>query len=280
MKKVLGVIIAMAMLISLVTVNVSAAGSVVGTLNGSVGATGTWDGGVDKVADGDSLEIELSGDAYGFVFENLEPGIYKIAYYLNLEAIATGKQMRISPRVTNNGANELRCWIDMKTDKALEVLSDNDADADEDGGKIILVAVITVPEGYNRIDVGAWQDQGAYVGLLDKVVLATGDYAFDVDGEYALASEIGNWEHRNEDAEDKLFATEGWVNSFEAETDGGEEGDGDINVDEGNNDQGNDDAGEEDNGTTDVPVTGDASALLALVAAGAAAFGGLKLRKR
>ena len=56
----------------------------------------------------------------------------------------------------------------------------------------------------------------------------------------------------------------------------GDEGTGD----EGNTDAGNDDAGEEDNGTTDVPATGDVSALLALVAAGAAAFGGLKLRKR
>ena len=286
MKKVLGIIIAMAMLITLTTVNVSAAGSVVGTLNGSVGATGTWDGNVEKVADGDSLEIELSGDAYGFIFENLEPGIYKIAYYMDLETIATGKQMRISPRVTNNGANEHRCWVDFRTDAVLENLSENDADADEDGGKIVLVAVITVPEGYNRIDVGAWQDSGAYVGLLDKVVLATGDYAFPVNGEYALGNEIGNTGTFGEDSGNLLHAADGWVNSFEAVVDGGEEGDGDINVDEGNGDEGNADAGnddagnDEDNGTTDAPQTGDVSALLALVAAGAAAFGGLKLRKR
>ncbi len=272
MKKVLGVIVVLAMVLSLATVNVFAAGSVIGELKGSVGATGTWDGDVEKVADGDSLEIELSGDAYGFVFENLEPGIYKIGYYMTLDSIATGKQIRISPRVTNNGADEHRCWVDFRTDAVLENLAEIDADADEDGGKILLVAVITVPEGYNRIDVGAWQDSGAYVGLLDKVVLATGDYAFEVNGEYALGNEIGNTGTFGEDSGNLLQAADGWVNSYEAEANDGE------GSNEGTNDEGTNDEGSNDDVT--VPETGDVSAMLALVAAGAAAFGGLKLRKR
>lgn len=48
--------------------------------------------------------------------------------------------------------------------------------------------------------------------------------------------------------------------------------------DEGTGDEGTSEG--EGSGSTDVPETGDASVVLAIVAAGAAAFGGLKLRKR
>lgn len=215
MKKLLGIMLAFMMVLSLVTVNVFAEPAIIGELKGSTAATGTWDGDVPKEAEGDSLMMELSGDAYGFVFENLEPGIYKIGYYLNLEFMATGKQIRISPRVTANGANEIRCWIDIPVNDVLTNLEDMDADVDEDGGKVLLVAVITVPEGYNKIDVGAWQDEGAFIGLLDKVVLATGDYVFDADGDYALGAEKGNSVHRDEDPNDLLFAEDDWVDSYE-----------------------------------------------------------------
>ena len=211
MKKIICIALLMMCLLSFASVSVYGAGTIVGSHNGAVGAGGTWDGVYEKEAKGDSLVMCFSGDAFGYVFEDVPAGVYKIAHYLSLDSMEYGKRIRISPRVSSE-SSQLRCWVDWYTADVIATVSDV---LNDDQGKIILVSVITVPWDGAHIDVGFWQDTGAYVGTLDKVVLATADYDF-YDDTYALVGEKSyDADHVfNEDPEQKLLGIEGsWVSS-------------------------------------------------------------------
>lgn len=184
MKKTLGVLITFFLLLTLATTSVYAEPAIIDTLNGSQGARDSWDGSHAKEASGDSLKLYYQGDAYGYEFDDVQAGVYKIGFYITTESLAYDKRMRVSPRVSVNGT-DLRCWIDWSTSYTLQILSDA---LDDEKGKILLVSVINVPADDAFIDVGFWQDTGAYVGTLDKVVLATADYDFK-DNEYVLIEE-------------------------------------------------------------------------------------------
>lgn len=210
MKKALGVIISFLLLLTLSTTAVYAEPTIVGTLNGSVGATGTWDGGHARETKGDSLKIYYQGDTYGYYFDDVPAGVYKIGFYITTESICFDKRMRVSPRVNVNGT-ELRCWIDWSTSDTLQMLSDA---FDDEKGKILLVSVINIPADGALIDVGFWQDAGAYIGTLDKIVLATADYDFK-DNAYVLINEKSYGDSVfNEDPGAQLLAPEGsWTAS-------------------------------------------------------------------
>lgn len=186
MKKALGIMLIFIFIFTftLNTAVVYAEPAIISTLDGAEGAQDTWDGNHAKEADGNGLKLYYQGDAYGFFFDNVPAGVYKIAFYINADSICNGKRLRVSPRVNANGS-EMRCWIDWSTTYTLQILSDA---LDDEKGKFILVSVINVPADDASIDVGFWQDTGAYIGTLDKIVLATADYDFK-DNEYVLIDE-------------------------------------------------------------------------------------------
>lgn len=211
MKKAVAVIILFLLVFVSSTTAVYGSPTILGTLNGAVGAQGNWNGGYAKEASGDSLKMCYSGDAFGYKFEDVPAGVYKIAHYITLDSTDYGKRIRISPKVTFRNT-ELRCWVDWYTADTIATLSDV---LDADKGKIIFVSIINVPRDGADIDVGFWQDTGAYIGTLDKVVLATADYDFQ-DAEYLLIGEKSyDADHTfNEDPEQQLLAPEGsWVAS-------------------------------------------------------------------
>ena len=211
MKKIVNVILLLLLMSLCNTILVYGEPAIIGTRNGSDGAGGTWDGVYEKEADGDSLKLCYSGDAFGYVFADVPAGVYKIAHYMTLDSMDYGKRIRISPRVSH-GNSQVRCWVDWYTADVIAKLSDL---TDADHGKIILVSVIQVPKDGMYIDIGFWQDTGAYVGALDKVVLATEDYDFQEE-EYVLIGEKSyDADHVfNEDPEQLLLAGEGtWTPS-------------------------------------------------------------------
>ncbi len=211
MKKALGVIILCLFVFAFSSTAVYGEPAIIGALNGAVGARGNWGGDYPKEAIGHGLKMYYSGDAFGYEFENVPAGVYKIAHYITLDSLDYGKRIRISPRVTFR-KTEIRCWIDWYTADTIATLSDV---LDADSGKILLVSIINVPVDGADIDVGFWQDTGAYIGTLDKVVLATSDYDFQ-DAEYLLIGEKSyDADHTfNEDPEQQLLAPEGsWVAS-------------------------------------------------------------------
>lgn len=211
MKKAMGVIILCLLVFAFSTTAVYGEPAIIGSLNGSVGARGNWEGDYPREASGDSLKMCYSGDAFGYEFEDVPAGVYKIAHYITLDSMDYGKRIRISPRVTFRNT-EIRCWVDWYTADTIAILSDL---LDDDKGKIIFVSIINVPKDGADIDVGFWQDTGAYIGTLDKVVLATADYDFQ-DTEYLLIGEKSyDADHTfNEDPEQQLLAPEGsWVAS-------------------------------------------------------------------
>lgn len=212
MKKALGVIILCLLVFACSTTAVYGEPAIIGSLNGSVGARGNWSENYSKEASGDSLKMCYSGDAFGYEFEDVPAGVYKIAHYITVDSMDYGKRIRISPRVTFRNT-EIRCWIDWYTADTIATLSDV---LDDDKGKILFVSIINVPRDGADIDVGFWQDTGAYIGTLDKVVLATADYDFQ-DTEYLLIGEKSyDADHTfNEDPEQQLLAPEGsWVASM------------------------------------------------------------------
>jgi len=240
MKKLLALILVLVVIMAISAMPVYAAGQVVGTVNANKNFSG-------------------SADYYGHVFENLQPGIYKIGYYFKVDNFSSGKQVRISPRVqsTTVQPNERRCWFDFRFTPAV-----TEAYQKSGKNKILMVVVLNVPEGYTKIDAGFWQDDQTIVGTLEKVVLATHDYNF-WNKDYFLMGEInyrmqmeGDGDHSNtsfgEDPGAQLLAPAGsWVPSAQP-----------------------DDSGEQPK------PTGDASMVLTMLVAGAAAFGALKLRKK
>lgn len=213
MKRALGVFLFILFLLISNTVMVFGEPAIIGSVNGSAGAHGNWDETHPKEAIGDSLKMCYSGDAFGYEFKDVPAGVYKIAHYITLDEVNYGKRIRISPRVSY-GNTQIRCWVDWKTEDVIGVLSDV---LDADCGKIIFVSVIQIPKDHADIDVGFWQDTGAYIGTLDKVVLATADYDFQ-DTEYLLIGEKSyDADHVfNEDPEQQLLAPEGsWTASAE-----------------------------------------------------------------
>lgn len=211
MKRAVGVMIVCLLVFAVSAVAVYGEPAVIGALNGSVGAHGNWEGEYPKEASGDGLKMCYSGDAFGYQFEDVPAGVYKIAHYITVDSLDYGKRIRISPRVTYRNT-EVRCWIDWYTADVIASLSDV---LDADSGKILLVSVINVPVDGADIDVGFWQDTGAYIGTLDKVVLATAEYDFQTT-EYLLIGEKSYAADHvfNEDPEQRLLAPEGsWAAS-------------------------------------------------------------------
>ena len=226
MKKILCMIVALMLVLTVVTSNVAVhAGTlptgVVEVLTGDVGVTNFWDGGVEREADGTSLIIGPAGDdGYGYTFNNLEPGIYKLAFYLSIEGITTGKhangndqRLRVKTTSSNKGMPPTRtCWVDFNpldiTTESGNMKALYDAKKDGDGVfNVIFVIVINVAADNNRIRTNTWQEANTFRGLLDYVVLAKGDYKFENTDGYYLVAEIPSTGEFNEDQERKLNCT-------------------------------------------------------------------------
>ena len=215
MKKVLVVFLLLLSILFCNIVTTFGEPAIIGSVSGSAGATGTWDGVHPKEAAGDSLKMCYSGDAFGYQFKNVPAGVYKIAHYITLDSMTFGKRIRISPRVTYRNS-QIRCWVDWYT---VDVIAKTSDALGADKGKIILVSVINIPKDNADIDVGFWQDTGAYIGTLDKVVLASADYDFQNEDYLLFGEKSYDADHVfNEDPEQQLLApADGWVASTEAE---------------------------------------------------------------
>ena len=110
------------------------------------------------------------------------------------------------------------------------------------------------PMKFGKYTVGIWQDPG-YNGAVSEIRLSTPKAASSDDNNDAGNDDAGNNDAGNNDA---------------GNDDAGNNDTG--NDDAGNDDAGNDDAGNDNTGKEEKPETGDASAILALVVAGAAAL--------
>ncbi len=162
-----------------------------------------------------------SGDYYygdNYKFTNVVPGVYKIAYTISgVDVKSDDWQMRISPKVRSCDGFERRCWVDFRyVSKVGASVTENDL-----GDKIMVVAVITVPEGYDSIDPGAYIESGDNAGLgsnIDSIRLYTGDYDLAKVTDYQWASETANLSTFNEDSGGLLRALNGtWKPSTRGE---------------------------------------------------------------
>lgn len=114
------------------------------------------------------------------------------------------------------------------------------------GKKIIIVTLFKLNDDAGQVEIGLWKGRG-WAATLDKIVLAESDYNFANDPEYELADEKLPQDHGGDyTAPDESE----WVPS-----------------------QGSEDPGDE------TPITSDISMAMYLLLAGAAALGGLRLRK-
>lgn len=266
-KKLVSLFLVFALVLAFSSISVFGAGSVVKEIAGN-------DGGKDDA-------VGAQADFYGYIFEGVEPGVYKLGFYFDIDKHRTDDcQLRVSPKVLDStGTNaERRAWFDFRwNDKAVTTYDESGKE------KILMVAVVNIPEGYDKIDAGYWQDDKSFEGTLEKVVLATSDYNMSND-DYWLMGEInyrqsieGTREDYvdpnrsfGEDADQKLLAAEGsWVASGAAEEPKGE--DPTDKPTEKPTDK---------PGTEKPAETSDASMLVTLLVAGAATVGGLKARKK
>ncbi len=166
-------------------------------------------------------DIDLSErnnwDAYDeYVFENVAAGVYKIAYYFTINGTQTNDQVRVSPKVYGEGKDIARVWIDFPYSEVKTFVDPNGIT------KGILVAVITVPEGYNKIDAGFYPNPVDMV--VNKVSLATANYDFINDTEYTWIVEKATNGNPSEGAGAQLAVAEGaWTASTRPQIEGGEQ---------------------------------------------------------
>ena len=117
-----------------------------------------------------------------------------------------------------------------------------------EGKKILVVSLFKLNEDRETVEVGLWKGRG-WEATLDKLVIATSDYNFANDPDYELIIERGPHDKGGsyvEPGEDE------WVVSEKTE----------------------------EPKTEEPKPTSDASVMIPLLVAGAAAFGALKLRRR
>ena len=296
MKKLLIVMLVMAVALTLGSVSVSAAqdiayedkgdDQIIADFNDMTKVEGTWDGAKERVFEGTSLVIsnDVCGNIWGFKVTGVEAGTYKVGYFLTINAIKDSDnppsgiggmqdwRFRANPYGTYLNMPYYDCTFDNIEFNGL---------VNAVGKKIIAVAVIEVTDD-GDVELLAWPKDGYMDATLDRIVFAGCDYDFGPTNHADYEVFIEQAPH--EGAAERKAADDDWTPSdLDAPAGGNNQGDdnqGNAGNDDTNNDAGNDDTDDEDNGSTNVPATGDVSAILAIVAAGAAAFGGLKLRKR
>ena len=300
MKKLLTVFLVMAVALTLGSVSVSAAqdiayeakddDQIIADFTDMTKVDGTWDGAKERVFEGTSLVIsnDVCGNIYGFKVTGVEAGTYKVGYFLTINAIKDSD----NPPVGVGGmqdwrfrANPYGTYLNMPYYDCTFDGIDFNGLVNAVGKKIIAVAVIEVTDD-GDVELVAWPKDGYMDATLDRIVFAGCDYNFGPANHPDYEVFIEQAPHEGDAA--RKAADEDWTPSdLTPVENGGEEDEGndDTNNDAGNddtnNDAGNDDTNnDDDNGSTNAPETGDVSAILAIVAAGAAAFGGLKLRKR
>lgn len=202
-------------------------------------------------------QLDLLGNGgrnlWGLYLDNApNDTVLKMAFYLTVEEDQDFRSADIKFRPIN----EVYANYNMA-----ELFEDNT-------GKVIIVVPFKVferPEGLLWIDGAEGLD-----ATVDKVVVAKADYNFAKgQGEYTLIAEevpnAGQNQSRGTPADDE------WVRSS---ADGADNPTGDEPADDEPADDNKDD-------NKDTPVkTGDVSAIVAVLTAGAAVFGGLKLRRK
>ena len=287
MKKLLSAVVVLAIMLTVCSVSVFAkdidmpaepdANGIYATFNGSdFGNNDGYD--VAEHTEGTSLVWEeVNNEFWGLYANGIDAEkVYKVGYYMTITDVKDGSE-GWSFRVFNRG--------DYYIHKSNNEIFGADALAEASEDEPLKVVVVLVTKGINREF--CMRPEGLS-GSVDKVVIADNDYDFGAqnDGYYVCYEDVANDGGGKTNAPAADTWTASTLGPVEDEGTGdegtGDEGTGDEGTgDEGNTDAGNGDAGsDEDNGSTNVPVTGDASAVLAILAAGAAAFGGLKLRKR
>lgn len=273
MKRFLSLFLIMTLCLVVGSVSVFAAGSVVAELKGSDKGAFQVDTTLYEPAqkEGDVLVLGNQGDFAGYVFKDVEPGVYKLGLYVDLEELGSSGQIRLNPKVKDStGKNgERKCWIDFPVDSEINGEANPIVAAYEgaSGSKVVLVGVFTVPEGYDTVECGFWVDGSSYVGKLEKVVLATSDYNM-VESGYTLLKEDSYGDAKfNEDPDQKLLAADGdWVASGKATEDPKGEDPTEKPTEKPK--------------TEEPAKTGDASMLVTLIVAASAAIGGFKAKKK
>lgn len=290
----------MAVVLTLGAVSVSAAqdiayeakddDQIIADFNDMTKVDGTWDAGKERVFEGTSLVIsnDVCGNIGGFKVTGVEAGTYKVGYFLTINAIKDSDnppsgiggmqdwRFRANPYGTYLNMPYYDCTFDNIEFNGL---------VNAVGKKIIAVAVIEVTDD-GDVELVSWPKDGYMDATLDRIVFAGCDYDFGPANHADYEVFIEQAPHEGDAA--RKAADDDWTPSnLDAPAgDGNDDTNNDAGNDDTNNDAGNDDtnndAGNDDDNQddTNVPETGDVSAILAIVAAGAAAFGGLKLRKR
>lgn len=228
---------------------------------------------------GTSIDIDYyERDAYAPMTDDdkasLEVGkVYKAVYIFTFNDVAEpGWEIKFMP-----------------TEEYYYNITNGDIWQGEQGTKTVVVVPFKVTNN-GDVKLKYWQHGGLKSGsTLDKVMIVGADFnAYSIEDVDILMEGVAN---AGSNAENNKPAAEEWtVSDPDAVVEDGGEGEegGDITVggDEnenegtGDNNEGAGDNNENEGAGSDVPATGDASVVLAIVAAGAAALGGLKLRKR
>ncbi len=197
-KNVFAVLMAVAVLVTcfaMQTLSVSAAGEgqeiaytekesteVIADFTDMTKITGTWDGGKTRVFDGNKLVIsnDVCGNITGLKVTGVEPGVYKVGYFLDIQAIkdsdnppegVSGMQdwrFRINPLNAYLNMPYYDCTFDVWEFEGLSNVV---------GQKIIAVVVINV-EDTTDIELLAWPKDGYMDATLDRIVFAGADHDF------------------------------------------------------------------------------------------------------
>ena len=241
--------------------------------------TGTWDDSKPRVFDGNKLVIsnDVSGNITGLKVTGVQPGTYKVGYFLEIKAIKDSD----NPPVDQEGMQDWRfrlnpygVYLNMPYYPCSWGGTDFIGLSTVVGQKIIAVVVIEVLEE-GDIELVSWPRSGYMDATLDRIIFAGADHNFGPANypDYTIFQEAVADE--GDRIDEKRPAEDSWTPSDPTAVTDPDDGDNTGNTD---NDDNKDDEKDDEK---DEPVkTGDASVVLAVLTAGAAVFGGLKMRKR
>jgi len=256
MKKLLCIAISLFMMLSIASVSIHAA-EILMTFDASVA------GGVaEEAKSGGKVDLnEYNGDAWGFYSDRETDGmtmqastVYKMAFLFTLGDM-DGVTGELKFAISNNFQNS-----------SVEALFEDCSEGD----KVIIVCVFKSAADAGRVEGKIW-NQNRYDMTFDKVVISDATYDFGNYGSgYKVIAETGDEVLSHAGDENlKISDEDTFTPSTKGTVGGGED----------NTPADPKPADPQKPGTTN-PKTGDASVIFAVVAAGAAAFGGLQLKRK
>lgn len=181
MKKLLGILLVIMLVLSMSSVELFAAeATIVKELKGSEGSAhgeaytkNETDGTLKTTEEYNGHVFNYNADLVGF-----EGKIVKTAFYATIHDVTNDSgSLKVNPAIKGQDP-----WLEGSADLPYDALSDYI------GKKVLIVGAFTVEEGYNSVEARLWVTSGL-VMTVHKVVIAPNEYNFANDAEYELIFE-------------------------------------------------------------------------------------------